>query len=209
MEVPIHSVGNDTMLRPPLGLENQLTRPNSIENFVKKGPTLAMAKQGPSWVFNTWMCQYIVSAPTLCWGHLWDWKTNSQDQKALKILWKKRPTSAMANRVPVWIFNTWRCQYIVSAMQCLNCKSAYLPRDLVICFRLSWGKNVWVVNIDCTLRARHWISPPIAIHTPNFVKLRRYSLGLATKQWRQGFWITSKATSSIASEAPFAKTIKK
>jgi hypothetical protein len=36
LEVPIISVGPDTMLRPPLGLENQLSSPKTIEDFVKK-----------------------------------------------------------------------------------------------------------------------------------------------------------------------------
>jgi hypothetical protein len=36
LEVPITSVGPDTMLRPPLGLENQLSSPKTIEDFVKK-----------------------------------------------------------------------------------------------------------------------------------------------------------------------------
>jgi hypothetical protein len=36
LEVPIHSLSANTMLRPPLGLENQLTSPKSLEDFVKK-----------------------------------------------------------------------------------------------------------------------------------------------------------------------------
>jgi hypothetical protein len=36
LEGPIHSVGAGTMLKPPLGLENQLSSPITIEDFVKK-----------------------------------------------------------------------------------------------------------------------------------------------------------------------------
>jgi hypothetical protein len=35
LEVPIISVGPDTMLRPPLGLENQLTSAKTTKDFVK------------------------------------------------------------------------------------------------------------------------------------------------------------------------------
>jgi hypothetical protein len=44
LEGPMHSLGADTMLRPPLGLENQLTSPITIGDFVKKVPSLAMAE---------------------------------------------------------------------------------------------------------------------------------------------------------------------
>jgi hypothetical protein len=44
MKVPIHSVGADAMLRPPLGLENQLTSPKTIEDFVKKRTQFGMAE---------------------------------------------------------------------------------------------------------------------------------------------------------------------
>jgi hypothetical protein len=36
LKVPITSVDPNTMLKPPLGLENQLTSPKTIEDFVKK-----------------------------------------------------------------------------------------------------------------------------------------------------------------------------
>jgi hypothetical protein len=52
LEVPIHSLGADTMLRPPFGLENQLTSPKSIEDFVKKVPSSTMTKQDPNTIFQ-------------------------------------------------------------------------------------------------------------------------------------------------------------
>jgi hypothetical protein len=36
MRVPIHSFGIEAMLRPLLGLENQLTSPKTIEDSVRK-----------------------------------------------------------------------------------------------------------------------------------------------------------------------------
>jgi hypothetical protein len=36
LEVPITNDGPHTSMRPPLGMENQLTSPKTIEDFVKK-----------------------------------------------------------------------------------------------------------------------------------------------------------------------------
>jgi hypothetical protein len=44
LEVPIHSLGADTMLKSPLGLENQLTSPKTIEDFVKKSAQFSYGK---------------------------------------------------------------------------------------------------------------------------------------------------------------------
>jgi hypothetical protein len=44
LEVPIYSLGADTMLRAPLGLECNNTSPKTIEDFVKKVPSSAMAE---------------------------------------------------------------------------------------------------------------------------------------------------------------------
>jgi hypothetical protein len=46
LEVPITSVDPDTMLRPPLGLENQLTSPKTIEDFVKKSAQFGYGRIG-------------------------------------------------------------------------------------------------------------------------------------------------------------------
>ena len=44
LEVPITSIGPDTMLRPPMGLENQFSSPKNIEDFAKKSTQFGYGK---------------------------------------------------------------------------------------------------------------------------------------------------------------------
>jgi hypothetical protein len=44
LEVPIHSLGAEAMLRPPQGMECTNISPKTIEEFVKKRTQFRMAK---------------------------------------------------------------------------------------------------------------------------------------------------------------------
>jgi hypothetical protein len=46
LEVPIHSLGADTMLKAPLGLECNNTSPKTIEDFVKKSAQFNYGRTG-------------------------------------------------------------------------------------------------------------------------------------------------------------------
>jgi hypothetical protein len=46
-KVPIISVGPDTSIWAPLRMECHNTSPKTIEDYMRKVPTSAMAKQGP------------------------------------------------------------------------------------------------------------------------------------------------------------------
>jgi hypothetical protein len=46
LEVPIHVFGTKDMLRPPPGVENQLTSPKTIEDFMRKSVQFGYGRTG-------------------------------------------------------------------------------------------------------------------------------------------------------------------
>jgi hypothetical protein len=53
LEVPSTSVGSDTSMRPPLGMENQLTSPKTIEDLVKKSVQFGYGRTGFQYDIST------------------------------------------------------------------------------------------------------------------------------------------------------------
>jgi hypothetical protein len=66
LEVLVTSVGPDTSMRAPLGLQYINTSPKTIEDFMrKKYPVLLWQNRVLVQHCSPWRCQLLVSAPTL------------------------------------------------------------------------------------------------------------------------------------------------
>jgi hypothetical protein len=53
LEVPIHSLGANTMLKPPQGMECNNTSPKTIEEFVKKSAQFGYGRTGSQFGIST------------------------------------------------------------------------------------------------------------------------------------------------------------